>query len=260
MPDTNDTDDTDDTFAQFLCAKQQANDGSLCVEDLRTAFLCLQNPDLGATLIEHHMAPLGAQLARMGLAADQIDEVRQRLRCEVLLGTVTRPALIGAYQGRGGLTAFLRAVATRIGFRVLREHRAASANRWPAELTALGHAIAAAEPRKQAFADELNRGLRIALAALPARDRTLLRQSFVDGLSIDRLAVLHHVHRATAARWIQHARDALRTAVFAHVARALEVPSGELDSVVRWVQSQLEMSLHRLDPAGPAGTAERAER
>lgn len=256
MPDTNDTDDTDDTFARFLTAKQQANDGSLCVEDLRTAFLCLQNPDLGATLIEHHIAPLGAQLARMGLAADQIDEVRQRLRCEVLLGTVTRPALIGAYQGRGALTAFLRAVATRIGFRVLREHRA-SANRRPAELTALGQAIASAEPRKQAFADELNRGLRIALAALPARDRTLLRQSFIDGLSIDRLAVLHHVHRATAARWIQHARDALRTAVFAHVARALDVPSGELDSVVRWVHSQLEMSLHRLASAGPAELAER---
>jgi len=241
-------------FARFLRDKQQqTNRVPLCVADLRMAFLCLQDPERGASAIEHnYLTELPAHLARLGLAADQIDEVRQRVRCEVLLGTPTQAALIGKYQGRGELKAFLRSVATRIALRLLREQRTADlASRRPGELALLGHAISSgAEPQKQLYIEEFNRGLQCALDGLQPRDRTLLRHCFVEGLSIDRLAVLYHVHRATAARWVQAAKEVLRAATFAHVAQALQVPAGELDSVARWVQSQLGMSLHRLGSTG----------
>ena len=243
------------SFAHFLREKQRQTDHvALHIADLKVAFLCLRDPELGASVIEHdHLASLPAHLARLGLTVDQRDEVHQRLRCEVLIGTPTQPALIGKYQGRGELAAFLRSVATRIALRLLREQRTADPDSGRlAELVLLGQAISpATEPRKHAYIEEFNRGLQCALDGLLARERTLLRQYFVDGLSIDRLAVIHQVHRATVARWVQAAKQAVRSATFAHVARALQVPAGELESVARWVQSQLGVSLHRLQPADP---------
>jgi RNA polymerase sigma-70 factor, ECF subfamily len=56
---------------------------------------------------------------------------------------------------------------------------------------------------------ELTEAFEEALASMPHRDRSVLRHHYVEGLSIDRLGELYQVHRATAARWIARATDAL---------------------------------------------------
>jgi hypothetical protein len=113
------------TFARFLRTKEhKTNHARLRIDDLRMAFLCLQDPDLGASVVEHsYLAQLPSQLARLGLTAEQIDEVRHRVRCEVLIGTASQAALIGNYHGRGELAAFLRSVVTRIALGVLHDQR-----------------------------------------------------------------------------------------------------------------------------------------
>src|SRR5262249_22780652 len=96
------------------------------------------------------------------------------------------------------------------------------------------------------YAVEFQAALRAALEALPARDRNLLRFSYLEGLSIDEIAAFYRVHRATAARWIGRARDALveetRRLVLARVA----VGEAELESLMRDLASQLEVSVRRL--------------
>jgi RNA polymerase sigma-70 factor (ECF subfamily) len=106
------------------------------------------------------------------------------------------------------------------------------------------------EPFKQRYRDRLRAAFHAGVEQLAVRQRNLLRQYYLDGLTIDDLGALYRVHRATAARWITE----LRGELLANVLRALEtdftVDRDELSSVIRLVRSQLELSLDRLLPSG----------
>jgi len=73
----------------------------------------------------------------------------------------------------------------------------------------------------------------------------VLRQHTLDGQSIDRLAALHGVHRATAARWIDAARGTVLAGTQRELIQRLGLNTSELASVIRLIQSQLELSLLR---------------
>lgn len=57
---------------------------------------------------------------------------------------------------------------------------------------------------------------------------------------------LYGVHRATAARWLADARAALGDAIRGELAGRLRIAASEVDSIVRLVQSRVDMSLDRL--------------
>jgi RNA polymerase sigma-70 factor (ECF subfamily) len=110
---------------------------------------------------------------------------------------------IAGYSGRGPLRGWLRSVAVHAAWKHLKRARNTAAQqnddldtlpsllRDP-ELTYLHDAYRA--PFKGALAQ--------AMAALTVRQRNLLRQHFVDALSIDQLGALYRVDRSTAARWL----------------------------------------------------------
>jgi RNA polymerase sigma-70 factor (ECF subfamily) len=85
-----------------------------------------------------------------------------------------------------------------------------------------------------------------AVAALDGADRLLLKQHLVERLTIDQLGALYHLHRASAARRIAKARDALLLATRIALARRLGVPPERLASVLELVASRLEASIERL--------------
>jgi RNA polymerase sigma-70 factor (ECF subfamily) len=85
-----------------------------------------------------------------------------------------------------------------------------------------------------------------AIGSLEARDKSLLRQHLVDGLTIDELAPIYGVHRATAARWVASARELLLQRVRREFAERARVSDRELRSVLRLVESRLDLTLQRL--------------
>jgi RNA polymerase sigma-70 factor (ECF subfamily) len=85
-----------------------------------------------------------------------------------------------------------------------------------------------------------------AVAALDAADRLLLKQHLVERLTIDQLGALYHLHRASAARRIAKARDALLVATRIALARRLGLAPERLASVLELVASRLEASIERL--------------
>jgi RNA polymerase sigma-70 factor (ECF subfamily) len=85
-----------------------------------------------------------------------------------------------------------------------------------------------------------------AVAGLDSSDRLVLKQSLVEGLTIDQLAGLYHLHRATAARRLAKAREALLGATRAVLARRLGLPVERLVMVLELVASRLEASVERL--------------
>ena len=95
-----------------------------------------------------------------------------------------------------------------------------------------------------------------AAASLEPRERTLLRYSVVDGLTVDDLGRLFQVHRASAARWVADARDKLTSRTRSSLARRLGVRVRDQESILRLVQSQLDLSLRSIleEPDEPVRT------
>jgi RNA polymerase sigma-70 factor (ECF subfamily) len=83
------------------------------------------------------------------------------------------------------------------------------------------------------------------LAALSPRQRNLLRQHLLDGLSIDELGAMYQIHRVTAARWLTAARSDL----WAHTRRQLRHTLGLTDSAIGImldeIRSTLDLSIER---------------
>lgn len=174
-----------------------------------------------------------------------VEEVKQVLRVQLLVARDGKPPGIGGYKGKGPLRGWVRITATRELIRhQKKQSREASGPR------ALDEAIGAGgdpvlDRMKAEYRAEFATALRDAIAALPAEDRTLLRQQIVDGLSIDALGAAYGVHRATAARWATRARGALVAATRVKLAERLAISVEEIDSVIRLVQSRLEASVVR---------------
>jgi RNA polymerase sigma-70 factor, ECF subfamily len=218
----------------------------LCVTDLWLAAGCAAQDRAALAQFD---ARLGAQLrgalAPMNLGADQVDEVAQELRRKLLVADGGAPR-IADYSGRADLRTWLRTAAVRTAIDLLRKQRDVLADddvmaALPAidDDPALLHA-------KQLYRAELAAAFRDALPQLDARDRVLLKYQFVDGLSIDRIGAIYGVHRATAARWLAGAREALATTVQRLLLRKLGVSPSDLASIARLVESQLDLSIRRL--------------
>src|SRR3569623_1401885 len=103
----------------------------------------------------------------------------------------------------------------------------------------------ALEALKAEYRTEFAIALREAIAVLGAEDRTLLRQSIVDELSIDAIGVAYGVHRATAARWLPRARAAQVAATHKRLAERLKLPVEQIESGIRLGQSKLEAAMIR---------------
>jgi RNA polymerase sigma-70 factor (ECF subfamily) len=186
-------------------------------------------------------------LARLGLPAGDDDEIAQRVRVALIVPGSAGTAGIAGYSGRGDLRAYIRAVAVRLALKRLEREDGPSRDDDAEVLELLPAAADTPELRvlKERCRADVRTAFGAALATLSPRERTLLRQHYVDGLSIDRLAPLHGVHRATCARWIETARGNILRAVRGYLKDALGLAALELDSMIELVRSQLDLSLAR---------------
>jgi RNA polymerase sigma-70 factor (ECF subfamily) len=180
------------------------------------------------------------------------DDVLQLLREKLFVAQPDRPPAIVKYGGRSGLRTWLGATLVRL----VLNHVA----RVPKDVPVEDEILAAlptpgADPElelfKSRYAAEFRAALAESVAALPVRDRNLLRHGFTDGLSIDQIGALYGVHRATAARWMQGARQRLLGGLRRALMSRLGVDRVELDSIVRLIESRIDVSLRQyLDIAG----------
>jgi RNA polymerase sigma-70 factor (ECF subfamily) len=189
---------------------------------------------------------IDACAARVRATPAQAAEVRGHLQRILFVSEPGRPAALHAYAGRGDLRGYVKVMATRElirlvdkGKRELGVDDEVLEKLSPADDPALAYL-------KDRYRADVDAAMRAALVALADQPRALLRYSLIDGWSIDKIGALYGVHRATAARWLTAARDELGAGIRAELARRLTVPVDEVDSIVRLVQSKLDVSLERL--------------
>ena len=236
-------------FAVFLGGRIPAAElDTARAADLWAACACGTGDGRAIAEVEARYFPdVDAALGKMGLSADRIGEVKQGLRRVLFVGDpeVGVAPRITEYRGTGDLRAWLRVTAMRAALKLLRrENRETPTD--DALLEARAHED---DPElaymKAAYRASFKVAFQEALDSLLPRERTLLKQQIVDGLGIDELGALYQVHRATAARWVQSAREKLLTRTRRTFMLNARITSDECESIMRMVRSQLDMSLHR---------------
>jgi RNA polymerase sigma-70 factor, ECF subfamily len=216
--------------------------------DLYLAAACCAGDAAAIAILDARLAPIvRPALARLGGAPGDDDEIVQRTRVALLVANATGACGLAGYTGRGELRAYIRAVAVRLALKRVQRETAPGADD-PGELMALvpdARGSAELELLKHRYRNDVRAAFAAAFAALSSRERTLLRQHYLDGLTVDSLAPLHQAHRSTCARWIEVARVKIFHDVRRRLRGALGLDEGELERVVELVQSQLDLSLSR---------------
>jgi RNA polymerase sigma-70 factor, ECF subfamily len=213
--------------------------------DLYLAAACADGDETAvATFRDAHVPTLRQALGKLAMPAATLDDAVQRVLVMVFVGEAPQ---IRNYAGRGSLRSWLRSIGVRTARRMLGvEHAAAGAG--DGELNALPAAVRDPELEllRVRYRDEVKRAFAAAFHQLDERQRNILRQYHIDGLTIDQLAALYHVNRATTARWVAGARLAIVKATRAELIEHAGVPPTEVDSVIRLVRSQLDLSVREL--------------
>jgi RNA polymerase sigma-70 factor, ECF subfamily len=186
----------------------------------------------------------GPNAGRATLRREQLDELRQRLRVRLLSGPNPR---ISSFQGQGPLAAWVRVAAARLASDLLWGQRA-DGQRDGSLIDAL--VDAGADPELVAARREHHHELRAALehciGSLGAREKTLLRMSFLDQMNIDEIAVVYRAHRATVARWLVAIRRQVFEGLCERLSIKLRSSPSEVASLVRMARSQVDLSIGRL--------------
>jgi RNA polymerase sigma-70 factor, ECF subfamily len=163
--------------------------------------------------------------------ADVVQELKARLFAEKKLLQ---------YAGRGPLGGWLRRAALNTASTLHRPQRR------EVELDPMSDSVAPDAELgflKARYRDDFRGAFVEALASLSTRERTVLRLNSLSDVSIDELGAMYSVHRATAARWVQRARQLVVERTRENLVKRLSLDAQELDEMLALMRSQLDVSL-----------------
>lgn len=234
-------------FAAYLAARRPAELAvvdqlaTYCLDDLYVACGCVAGDRAAVLAVERELVPI-IDLALGSWDPTTRDETRQRLRAMLVVDHNGRGPLLAQYSGRGALRRWVRVVAAREASKTRDEDRAhvhVDDDTLFDLLAPPGDPVVSAVKREAAVA--VKAAFVGALAELDRRDRTLLRLHLLDGLSIDAIAPMFTVHRATVARWIAAAKQLVLDRTRRTLMRDLRLDAAEVDSMIQLVQSRIEL-------------------
>jgi RNA polymerase sigma-70 factor (ECF subfamily) len=213
--------------------------------DLWLACACGRGEPNALRVLEQQYLPTAARaVARFGdprgFVADAIQELRERL----LVGT---PPRIAAYTGGGSLEAWVRVAAVRVALNLRRREQRRSG---PRDDDRVGGLVGVRDPEldfiKAQYRGDFAAALRESFEDLTAEERTMLRFYLMDRLNIGEIGEVFGMSRATIGRRILGARTKVLEGTRRRLKERLKIASGELDSLLAIVQSQVELSLSQV--------------
>jgi RNA polymerase sigma-70 factor (ECF subfamily) len=243
---------------EFIAQKATAELAETALDGLRPADLYLacacanQLPGAIAAFDRDYMREVDIALSRMRIGPPRLQDIKQLVRQRLFVGggTAGQPTSAGKiaeYGGRGDLRRWVRSVAVRTCLNDLRKGKREILV--DDDQLIAQHAISADDPEveymKRTYASEFKAAFGEALQTLGAREQTLLRYHHVDGLNIDEIGAIYRIHRVTAFRWLEKAKELLVRSTLETLRGRLKLPANELDSVLRMIRSQIHLSLVR---------------
>jgi RNA polymerase sigma-70 factor (ECF subfamily) len=238
---------TAQAFDAYLRQRFAEDASARANEDLYLAFACASGSRSAKARLGELLMQTSAASRKVRIPEATVDDARQ-IVFERLAGSPSSPAKIESYDGRGPLGAFLRVTLVREALYLHRQRANTNIDGWVDEL--LDAATPDEDPEIAAMKRELRAECRAALEraarALGSRDRSLLRQHLVLGTTVDTLGPVYGVHRATVARWIVAAKDALFMQFCAELEATLGLRAVDAKAVIGLVQSRLDISVASL--------------
>lgn len=197
---------------------------------------CLERRPGAIVAFERYAFGLVPSVAHRFASVLTADELLQRVRAKVLTPAPEEPPLLARFSGVTSLERWIRIVAVRLGLDAARS----SQRRHTRERT-LPDALPQRDPEfywmRQLYTQNFERILCECLVALPVRDRNLLKAQIVHGMSLDEMARVWSVHRATVARWLRAARLGLLGSVRTGLQVQAGLSESEVDSVLNLIRS-----------------------
>jgi RNA polymerase sigma-70 factor (ECF subfamily) len=246
---------SEDVFLEVLAAKlpidKLHDDGAAAIRAVRApelwlaAACALGDSKAIATLETLYEGAIVAAAKRRSGRATIADEAKQVLFAKLFVSDGDAPPKISEYAGRGDLGAFLGVAAARVTLNLVRGEKrrvaatdAAHASPLPLDDPELARIAAR-------YKDDFRDALRDAASDLTTRERNLLRQHHIDGLTMPELAKMYGLHRVTVVRAIQAAREKLSSGTRRRLEERLRIDVAELESLFRVVGSNLDLSIQR---------------
>jgi RNA polymerase sigma-70 factor (ECF subfamily) len=222
-------------FARFLSAEGREQRSSAWHE-LFLAFACGQQDLAALTHFEQrYLSVVRPALRHLDPGGILADEIRQQLRVRFFVGP--RPRILD-YVGLGSLEGWVRAAAVRLTVDLRRRTTAEKAH-------ALDERLAPQDPEllhlKANHGSAFRAAFDRAFASISSRERAVLKLHLLERASIDQIAALYGIHRATAARWLRRIHQVLRDRTML----ALGGTEADALSLAKVLLSGLEVSLCR---------------
>lgn len=228
-------------YIAFVEPRAQGDLERRALEDLYLACACLAHD-------AHALAVLDADiLARVSdfvatVSREEVfaDEIRIDLTTRLVLGHEGGAPKLLAYTGRGALAAFVKVAALRLAQTQKRLTKTTQPLTGEEALIG-GNAELLLTRRTQA--DAFRSALRASLDALDPTGRALLRARFLDGVSLDDIAIAHRISRATAARRLVAARAAVHASMMDLLRERYGADAPSPAALLADVHSELSMRL-----------------
>lgn len=240
---------TPETFVHHLAERLSREGNTLEMlrevhaADLYLACACSEGNDRALEAFDKQvLSPVVAELERGRALACYTDEIKQSLRMRLLLAKSTMLPRIHSYRGQAPLTAWVRMAAARMAYDLRRV-----ADRSVDAEGLLMIRSKELDPElayvKSHYVDELDAAFRSTLTLLTARERTILRFYFFDGLDSSSIATAFGVSSRTIRRWIAQIRARILNRTRRLLGQRLRISPRQLDSFIGLLQSRIDTNI-----------------
>lgn len=201
------------------------------------------------TLHDDYLSVVDEALAHMHLDSALASDIKQVVLEKLLIAAPGEPTRLQTYAGQGKLRGLIKVVAVRAGLSELRKARREVAMP-DAGADIFEHAPATVDPElafiKQRYRAEFKAAFEDAIEELSERERNLLRLHLLRGVTLDALAEIYGVHRATVVRWLARARERVMTTTRDHLGQRLDIGRSQIETVMKWIGGGLDASVSRV--------------
>ena len=232
-------------YRAFLAQKAEGRElADVASDDLYLTCACEAGDSTAIAVFEQTFFGEIEILLRKHRRPDLRDELQQQLRVKLFVPREEGATAIAAYVGRGPLRRWFRMVAARTMLNLLTRGTSETpvADDFLADMLG-GDRDPELEYIKQSYRREFKRAFTACLSGLDEQQQSLLRAAFRDGVTVDAMATIHQVHRATVARWVVKAHKNLVKCIRARLMGELGMSPSELQSMFNLIFSRMELTL-----------------
>lgn len=217
-------------------------------EELYLAAACAAGDEVAVRHLERlAFEGLEKTLARIDGSSAFVDEVKQELRLHLLVPARGGVPRLAQYAGRGSLVGWVHVAAARVALNLKRRSGpdALALGSFQGGVSSDAGAVAVdAETAylRERYRDQLQVAFREAVGELTARQRNILRMHFLDGVPLERLALLYGLHRTTLGRWVTKSCEQVLARTRRHLSSKAQLPPKAMDSLILLLRSELDFS------------------